>query len=153
MKPLSIEEIKQLKEDDWVWIVSLLDWDNYYKHGQYVQVDCDEDGEDGLCFIADCKCWEYVEYGKTWLAYKNKEQADCKGELVELPNEKWCITIGSKDTNENDNYMIEHLQPYAEYYKGKWHIGYKNIEWRTIIETFDTYKQAEQKLKELRDKV
>ena len=82
MKPLNIEQLKSLEVGDWVWVKSLLEWDDYYNTGRYVEIDCID--EDNLCFVADCKDWEYRDYGETWLVYKNKEQAECKGEIVEL---------------------------------------------------------------------
>ena len=29
--------------------------------------------------------WKYSDYATKWLAYKNKEQSEAKGEIVELP--------------------------------------------------------------------
>lgn len=77
MKPLSIEEIKQLKEYDWLYIVDLKDniLTGYYKLfnrcNETIKCHC-------LCLKQD---FNFGDYDKTWLAYKNKEQAECKGEL------------------------------------------------------------------------
>ncbi len=76
MKALTIEEIKQLKYGDWVWIKT--------NNSQYLRVNFSSEILSGetLCGI---KTYYYADYGKTWVAYKNKEQAECRGELVELP--------------------------------------------------------------------
>lgn len=79
MEPLTIEELKALEVGDWVWVIEL---DKSYSH--YVQlreVDYKVYGE----WLHGYKSYDFASYGKTWLAYKNKEQAECKGEIVELP--------------------------------------------------------------------
>lgn len=104
MKPLTIEQLKALEVGDWVWIVALCeDYKTAYVHlvGVY-----------GDYFIANYSglynSFAYSDYGKTWLAYKNKEQEECKGEYKEyseiydylydyLNNAATCIT--QKDTN------------------------------------------------------
>lgn len=67
-----------------------------------------------------------------------------------FPKDKWCITMGG--TNEKDyNYLVEHRNPIAEFYNGKWHIYMEEIKWRTIIEEYDTKEEAEKRLKELQN--
>lgn len=89
MKALSIEEVKQLKYGDWVWVV---DKDDAYRSGEepcgeYYKVSSSinhhylEVSSNGT---NNYYKFYYEDYCKTWLAYKNKEQAECKGELVEL---------------------------------------------------------------------
>ncbi len=85
MKALTIKEIKQLKEDEWVYIVNLEDSE---KTGYYKFVEFRPITTYFYTHIVDGKfsiiCISTSAYGDTWLAYKNKEQAECKGELVEL---------------------------------------------------------------------
>lgn len=68
MKPLTIEQLKALEVGDWVWVI---------------QVGNDKSG--GYMTISAINQKAYSHYGKEWLAYKNKEQAETKGEIVEFP--------------------------------------------------------------------
>lgn len=78
-KPLTIEQLKALEVGDWVWIES----ETYGKTYAVIE-DSIQDGV--LLSAVSLFGWlNYADYGKTWLAYKNKEQAECKGEIVELP--------------------------------------------------------------------
>lgn len=94
MKPLTIEELKNLEVGDWVWII-----DTDSGNGTYAQTFCV--GKDMLQFSTALNMLPphiYSDYGKTWLAYKNKEQAEAKGEIVELPckvgDTVWYIEYG-----------------------------------------------------------
>lgn len=84
MKPLKIDELKALKVGDWVWIVC----DDVGVYARKVSVTSTDDDYDKEMFwyrgIKDFNFY-YVNYGKDWFAYKNKEQAEAKGEIVELP--------------------------------------------------------------------
>lgn len=62
-----------------------------------------------------------------------------------LPKDKWCITSGGANENEY-NYLIEHRNPVAEFYNGKWHIYMEEIKCRTIIGEYDTKEEAEKEL-------
>ena len=81
MKPLTIEELKAMPVGDWVWVTTA---DG--KYGSYGQV-CTKFDEDNFrvetieSYMVDA----YSDYGTKWLAYKNKEQAEAKGEIGELP--------------------------------------------------------------------
>lgn len=85
MKPLTIEQLKALEAGDWVYIVPS---DRFFTP-YYAQIEKYADKP------LDKELWAngqtnvvrlyYSDYGKTWLAYKNKEQAEAKGEIVELP--------------------------------------------------------------------
>ena len=72
------------------------------------------------------------------------------GQLVELPQDKWCITTGH-NADESLNYLVEHQNPVAEFWNGKWHIGMEEIKWRPILEKYDTKEEAEARLKELQE--
>lgn len=82
MKPLTIKQLKALKVGDWVWRVypNAIDFSTYIQkmenNGDYFYVSRYKE--------AECKLL-YATYGTKWLAYKNKEQAEAKGEIVELP--------------------------------------------------------------------
>lgn len=82
MKALNIEEIKQFETGDFIYIVEIYEKANFY----FV---INKINNEYLCLklndLGDYAELPFNEYGKKWLAYKNKEQADCKGELVELP--------------------------------------------------------------------
>lgn len=83
MKALTIEELKALPIGEWVWIV-----DDLSHIKAYAQVEVSKAfGDKG--FIIPIKrsygFGYYDTYGTDWLAYKNKEQAEAKGEIMELP--------------------------------------------------------------------
>ena len=75
-KPLTIEELKALKVGDWVWVVSRLS-----NIGIYEQIRCSDATS---MFFDSGYCISYSEYETKWAIYKNKEQAEAKGEIVEL---------------------------------------------------------------------
>lgn len=78
-KPLTIDELKALEVGDWVWVES-----NTYGKTYAVVDDTDKDGL--LLNAISLFGWlAYADYGTNWLAYKNKEQAEIKGEIGELP--------------------------------------------------------------------
>lgn len=82
MKPLTIDELKALEVGDWVWIVNKAN----PKRTGYFEI-FDKTYNSIILFrtrkFADAELF-YTDYGKTWLAYKNKEQAEAKGEIVEF---------------------------------------------------------------------
>lgn len=137
MKPLTIEQLKSLEVGDWVWIIDfektvykpISDSGNYYRindSGEYADKEL-------WCYCSAIgHGFDYSDYGKTWLAYKNKEQAEAKGEIVELP----CIR---KVTADN-------MEKYHVYYIGRCGL-YENA---ITYDWCDTYKQAECRLAELK---
>lgn len=147
-KPLTIDELKALPVGDWVWIKSLLEWDDYYKTGRYVEIDCID--EDNLCFVADCRDWEYRDYGKTWLAYKNKEQAEAKGEYLELPCiamiEQGLVDGKMKQSQEAQGFNGRYSVVYMD--KTKCKIPLIDVCWSK--EGKCRYAEAERRLAELR---
>lgn len=79
MKPLTIEQLKALPVGEWVYIVDLRT--NY---GLYIRKYKASNTTE--YFVGSSHTgFRYSEYGKTWLPYKNKEQAEAKGEIIELP--------------------------------------------------------------------
>lgn len=95
-KPLTIDELRALGVGDCVWIVS-------GDYGFYDEID-EDSNPDMLCLRRSITPFVYRKYGKKWLAWKNKEQAEAKGEIVELP----CIrkTLAS--------YELVYLNQYAQ---------------------------------------
>ena len=86
-KPLTIEELKALKEDDWVWVV--VKENAYPKSAQETGYCMIGQSKDGIGCGYMCKVL-YTDYGKTWIAYKNKEQAEGKDdELVKEVCGEW----------------------------------------------------------------
>lgn len=79
--PLTIDELRALKAGDWVWIIDIEKQSGYYR-----QVTINDNNEKIVFYgeFTNGYC-PFETYGKTWLAYKNKEQAEAKGEIVELP--------------------------------------------------------------------
>lgn len=78
MKPLTIEELEALEVFDWVWIVSPFT-DLECSYAQKV----DEGLSTSLIVFrtVDSSFW-ISDYGTEWLAYKNKEQAEGKGDEI-----------------------------------------------------------------------
>lgn len=79
MKPLTIDELKSLEVGDWVWVVDKDD-KSYYAE---ITAHCED--VFAIATYLTISTHFYSDYGKMWLAFKNKEQAECKGEIVELP--------------------------------------------------------------------
>lgn len=88
MKPLTIEQLKNLEVGNWVWIIDFEK--TVYKpisdSGKYFQIHYT--GQNTLQFYNGNNdlLVLFSDYGTKWLAYKNKEQAEAKGVLL-LPNE------------------------------------------------------------------
>lgn len=95
-KPLTINELKALEVGDWVWLT-----DNHSQCGHYAEIgDCIVGGKNRLFLVDNTynENYYYSYYGTKWLAYKNKEQAEAKGEIVEfgIPFfskhfDAWCV--------------------------------------------------------------
>lgn len=125
MKPLSIEELKNLIIGTWVY---LTDKDGYL--GRYVvkaEAPIEEDDKTfNFDSLSGTWTYNYRYYGTKWLAYKNKEQAECKGEWIELPR-------------------IIHPNEL------EWFVQYQYPSGVIDYEIFYSLEKAEQKLKELRN--
>ncbi|MCX4367765.1 MAG: hypothetical protein OSJ67_07255 [Clostridia bacterium] len=83
MKELTIEQLKSLKIGDWVWI-------EYppLNNGEYVRLDLPS-SRDKLYFTVNYGeyGYPYSDYGKEWIAYKNKEQAESEYDSLAVENE------------------------------------------------------------------
>lgn len=93
MKALTIEEIVKIAQNkEPIYMVALVDDTNglFPIKAYYFPVVVYENNSDEVaCFqmfnrLVNGLVYLIEDYGKTWLAYRNKEQAECKGELVEL---------------------------------------------------------------------
>lgn len=105
-KPLTIDELKTLREGDWVW-VEVINVPNGSFRGYY-QIRPNAE-RSKLIFCGIEHDYSIMDYGKTWLAFKNKEQAEAKDDVYKEYNEIYdylydylnnaatCIT--QKDTN------------------------------------------------------
>ena len=81
MKPLTIDELKALSVGDWVWVVDKetpLHTGYYQIHG-FAKTHIHLNREACIWVVPKAL------YGKDWIAYKNKEFAESKGEWVVLP--------------------------------------------------------------------
>lgn len=140
MKPLTIEQLKSLEVGDWVWIVidnleeELCCHTSYYKLVKKIHYDI---GIDTLSFTGVEEDPELALsiYGTKWLAYKNKEQAESKGEIVELP----CIR----------KVIADNMEKYHVYYIGRCGL-YENA---ITYDWSDNYEQAKRHLAELKGEV
>lgn len=123
MKPLTIEEIKNLEVGDWVWVTNI-----HNEYGRYERIKAGNDKI--LSMVSDGTVrWEhYSNYGTEWIAYKNKEQAECD--------------------NSYDLLKVKYEIVLKEYAKLKRKATKYNFMTKTIDK--EITKQAEQKLKELR---
>lgn len=77
MKPLTIEQLRSLEVGDWVWVIDC-------GFGCYVQI-IDNTNDFVFQVAPESDYLRYEDYGEQWVAYKNKEHAECKGEIMELP--------------------------------------------------------------------
>ena len=117
MKPLTIEELKALEVGDWVWVVDTERQEQFYARKDAeceIKVIGDNSEEEFAYTTADeFGAFGYSDYGNTWLAYKNKEQAEAKGEIMELPckigDKVWTVAfvfmdgwVGNKMKSESD---------------------------------------------------
>lgn len=92
MKPLTIEQLKSLKVGDWVWVVLTEEGQKEasnrrrdISHMYLIVYSVSEKGMELGAIMYSSFDYLFKDYGKTWLAYKNKEQEEAKGEIVELP--------------------------------------------------------------------
>lgn len=69
-KPLTADEIKALQVGDWLWVVDIEYDEEYYIQLKGVEVDFITVSSN----LYSHEFFDFENYGKTWLAYKNKEQ-------------------------------------------------------------------------------
>lgn len=80
-KPLTIEQLKALKEDDWIYIKDLEFGNDFYAAVTDTYL-----GESAKYINIASAGWYqefwFEAYGTEWIAYKNKEQAENKDECM-----------------------------------------------------------------------
>lgn len=146
MKALSIEELKVLPVGDYVWVVGI-----EHDFSEYGQIKCNSQEK----WVSGTSEYLYFNYGKTWVAYKNKEQAECKGELVELPYKIEKLHIGDTIYYIQEYFndaTLKHEKKVLRTnidYIAKGYIEVNNGVWLQPNQFWLIKEQAEQKLKEL----
>lgn len=146
MKPLTIEELKALPVGDWVWIEDTVkDYGEDIPIKEYRIITRIEEtcivlkSIDFLTTRRDC------DYGKMWLTYKNKEQAEAKGEIVDIEDTFCCAMIGTTEQGEKyvslEDYEhdIKKLGNVIKEYK-------KRLENGELIDTKKYFTKKERKL-------
>lgn len=113
--PLTIDELRALKAGDWVWVIikqpvagDLPHDGRYYQSANYEFM---KNKNKGHVFNGYSRFYPYSAYGTKWIAYKNKEQAESKGEIVELPclrDKPSLHTVGNEWIKRKElNYMTK----------------------------------------------
>lgn len=136
MKPLTIEELKALEVGDWVWIVDkeIPQYTGYYKIDLFAISHLHIVQGLGKTVIP------FSTYGEQWLAYKNKEQAECKGEIVELP----CKVGDYVYIIDNDRHWakIDTIRIYDEH-NGKQKIVYEWAQYDVGVDITELWDEGE----------
>lgn len=106
MKPLTIEQLKSLEVGDWVWVYTIDGGISYPSNeGQYIRIYHTKEYFVGERVNTDTAYVnDYSDYGTKWVAYKNKEQAESRGEIVELP----CIR--ERHNNNKHPYCVNFIR-------------------------------------------
>lgn len=91
MKPLTIEQLKALKVGEWIWIVKIGDGRLKSDYAGYFEIINLSDTGILRSFhrILRDVCFNIADYGKTWLAYKNKEQEELEEYKIFHKNGIW----------------------------------------------------------------
>ena len=123
MRPLTIDELRALKVGDWVWV------ETFDKHFYYKILVPSVD-EMVFSYRHYTDVMRYSDYGKTWLAYKNKEQveeeqcANCHRDIsdelpkVDVDNKRYCHQCyedkckGEAEVNRLYVFVIDHEEIY-----------------------------------------
>lgn len=153
-KPLTIEELKSLEVGDWVWIVTLQDEyrPNDVPYGEYHKIvgTLSHYYFEVNYGVSDYYELSYSDYGTTWLAYKNKEQAEAKGEIVELPykvGDKVYLVRG----NRVGNMVVSRTKIEMYLYHNRLLVKCScDSSWHELKNIFTIEEQAAARLKELK---
>lgn len=96
--PLNVDDIKELKPGDWVWVVTTFGGSNVYRQ---ISPNTTEDVIEffNIHYVGTPKelRWNYLtlrDYGTRWVAYKNKEQAEEEPSKVKSIN-AWVSEVHS----------------------------------------------------------
>ena len=76
MKPLTIEELRNAKKEDFIWIEKIK---QPKLSGYCNNVSFTNKMFSAMGFKGKWNCLRIEDYGKTWLAYQNKQEAERKG--------------------------------------------------------------------------
>lgn len=146
MKPLTIEQLKALPVGEWVWLK------RQRVSSTYAKIMAKSREEIRLYIANKFECgFECSDYGTKWIAYKNKEQAEAKGEIVELP-----CKIGDNgfviiEDYSISRYKIEEIDVigfnFCQYDSSIWVVDEYN---RSYGKFFKTKSEAEAWLRKLR---
>ncbi len=149
-EPLTIDELRALKAGDWVWVIIKQPVAGDFPHdGRYYQsanYEFMKNKNKGHVFNGYSGFYPYSAYGTKWVAYKNKEQAEAKGEIVELP----CDIDDRVYIIDNDRHwaQIDMIHIYNE------HNGSKKIvfEWVQLdvgVDVTEVWDEGEFDIKEI----
>ena len=148
MKPLTIEELKALEVGDWVWADLKEIYPCYVGRVQTGYFKIAMHYEDLTFQITELWLYtedfimqlKYSDYGTKWLAYKNKEQAESKGEIVELP----CNVGDYVYIIDNDRHWakIDTIRIYDEH-NGKKKIVYKWAQYDGGVDITELWDEGE----------
>lgn len=95
MKPLTIKELRALPIGDWVWAESK-------DYGKMYAIIEDYNNDEILLNSISLFGWlNYSDYGKTWVIYKNKEQAEYKEDEYELAVDGYLTQFGNRVLRAN----------------------------------------------------
>ncbi len=145
-KPLTIEQLKSLKVGDWVWIVDK----EIPQYAGYYKIDLFAISHLHLVQGLGKTVIPYSGYGTTWLAYKNKEQAEAKGEIVELPykvGDKVYLVRG----NRVGNMVVSRTKIEMYLYHNRLLVKCScDSSWHELKNIFTIEEQAAARLKELK---
>lgn len=78
MNELTIGQLKALPVGNWVWVVDNSDND---ETGYYIITPTFREDLLELATRGHGTAYKYLDYGKTWKAYRNKQEAEAKGDL------------------------------------------------------------------------
>ncbi len=87
MRALTIKEIEELKQYDWLYIIEKNKRQDIGNYRRKMEIIGDLMNEKYLyCEFGLRKSKNYfADYGATWIAYRNKEEAECESNTIELP--------------------------------------------------------------------
>lgn len=110
-KSLTIDELKALSEGDWVYIVDYHNNTTLPPHTteRYYRV-VNNATEKLMCMFTGYSFFDYSTYGKDWIAYKNKEQANAVCE-ESVKSEK--ASIDETEINKLAKTMCSSYGPYC----------------------------------------
>lgn len=107
MSPLSVRDIEELRDRDWIYVINLEMAareglvGNLSKCGTYVMVNKlvdQETGTEAMDFRTAYHCVTNIRidsYGVTWMAYRNKEEFSLSEDILHLPAINEYVELGT----------------------------------------------------------